>query len=66
MYQCQMSKQSMGTPVQSFAHRTDNKYYRLLHPQAPICQTRRHAEHEMDQYSNGTNAVVAVVFKSKC
>jgi DNA-directed RNA polymerase I subunit RPA2 len=28
MYQCQMAKQSMGTPVHSLAYRTDNKLYR--------------------------------------
>ncbi len=25
MYQCQMGKQTMGTPAQALAHRTDNK-----------------------------------------
>lgn len=45
MYQCQMGKQSMGTPTHAFPHRTDNKLYRLLFPQAPIVQTRRYREY---------------------
>ena len=27
MYQCQMGKQTMGTPAHSLPHRTDNKMY---------------------------------------
>lgn len=33
MYQCQMGKQSMGTPTHSYPYRSDNKLYRLLFPQ---------------------------------
>lgn len=33
MYQCQMGKQTMGTPVTSYPHRVDNKMYRILTPQ---------------------------------
>ncbi|EDV29396.1 uncharacterized protein TRIADDRAFT_51662 [Trichoplax adhaerens] len=29
MYQCQMGKQTMGTPIQSFKYRSDNKLYRI-------------------------------------
>ena len=36
MYQCQMGKQTMGTPFHSYPHRTDNKVYRLQTPQKPI------------------------------
>jgi len=61
MYQCQMGKQTMGTPCHSLPHRTDNKLYRLQNPQAPIAQTARHSEYKMDEYPNGTNAVVAVL-----
>ncbi|GAB5035597.1 dna-directed rna polymerase i complex subunit rpa2 [Nannochloropsis oceanica] len=61
MYQCQMGKQTMGTPTTSYPHRTDNKLYRILTPQAPIVQTRRHAEYGMDEFPQGTNAVVAVI-----
>jgi hypothetical protein len=34
MYQCQMAKQTMGTPGQALLHRTDTKMYRLQTPQA--------------------------------
>mmetsp|Transcript_1430 Transcript_1430/g.1921 ORF Transcript_1430/g.1921 Transcript_1430/m.1921 type:complete len:1240 (+) Transcript_1430:30-3749(+) len=61
MYQCQMGKQTMGTPAHSLPFRTDNKLYRLQNPQAPVVQTSRHGEFKMDEYPNGTNAVVAVL-----
>lgn len=41
MYQCQMAKQTMGTPMQSIAHRPDNKIYRIQTPQTPITRTKR-------------------------
>ena len=61
MYQCQMGKQTMGSPAHSLPHRTDNKLYRIQNPQAPLVQTSRHGEFKMDDYPNGTNAVVAVL-----
>ena len=61
MYQCQMSKQTMGTPFHSIPYRTDNKFYKIQNPQAPIVQTSRHSEYKIDNYPNGTNAVVAVL-----
>jgi DNA-directed RNA polymerase I subunit RPA2 len=61
MYQCQMGKQTMGTPCHSLPHRNDNKLYKLQTPQAAIAQTSRHGEYKMDEYPNGTNAVVAVL-----
>uniref|UniRef100_A0A7R9U7R0 DNA-directed RNA polymerase n=1 Tax=Pinguiococcus pyrenoidosus TaxID=172671 RepID=A0A7R9U7R0_9STRA len=61
MYQCQMGKQTMGTPAHCMPHRTDNKMYKIQTPQAPIVQTRRHAEYQLDEYPQGTNAVVAVI-----
>jgi len=61
MYQCQMGKQTMGTPVHSLPQRPDNKLYRLQNPQAAVVQTARHREFKMDEYPNGTNAVVAVL-----
>lgn len=33
MYQCQMAKQTMGTPYHAHPYRMDNKIYRLLFPQ---------------------------------
>lgn len=61
MYQCQMGKQTMGTPGHSLPYRTDNKLYKLQNPQAPIVQTAIHGEYKMDEYPNGTNAIVAVL-----
>lgn len=58
MYQCQMGKQTMGTPGHSLPFRTDNKLYKLQNPQAPIVQTATHGEYKMDEYPNGCNAVV--------
>ncbi|KAI8613271.1 hypothetical protein BC830DRAFT_1170381 [Chytriomyces sp. MP71] len=61
MYQCQMGKQSMGTPAHNFPHRTDNKLYRLQTGQSPIVRPHLHNEYGMDDYPNGMNAVVAVI-----
>lgn len=41
MYQCQMGKQTMGTPAIALQHRTDGKLYRLLTPQTPIARTSK-------------------------
>lgn len=41
MYQCQMGKQTMGTPAVALQHRTDTKLYRLLTPQTPIARTSK-------------------------
>lgn len=61
MYQCQMAKQTMGTPAQALFHRTDNKLYRLQTPQTPLARTRKYEDYVMDEYPNGTNAIVAVL-----
>lgn len=61
MYQCQMAKQTMGTAAQALEHRTDNKLYRLQTPQTPITRTNRYEDYMMDEFPNGTNAVVAVL-----
>ena len=61
MYQCQMGKQTMGTPAMALVHRTDNKLYRIQTPQAPIVQNRNQSVYKMDEYPNGTNAIVAVI-----
>lgn len=59
-YQCQMGKQTMGTPCHSLPYRADTKLYKIQTPQAPLVQTAVHGEYKMDEYPNGTNAVVAV------
>lgn len=61
MYQCQMAKQTMGTAAQALPHRTDNKLYRLQTPQTPIVRTQRYPMYSMDEFPNGTNAIVAVL-----
>ena len=61
MYQCQMSKQTMGTPGTSLRYRTDNKTYRLQTGQTPIVRPPLYNEYGLDNYPNGMNAVVAVI-----
>ncbi|XP_002742157.1 DNA-directed RNA polymerase I subunit RPA2-like [Saccoglossus kowalevskii] len=61
MYQCQMGKQTMGTPVHTYLHRTDNKLYRLQTPQSPIVRPCSYDTYNIDNYPLGTNAVVAVI-----
>ncbi|KAF7332568.1 DNA-directed RNA polymerase subunit beta [Mycena kentingensis (nom. inval.)] len=61
IYQCQMGKQTMGTPSTAIQHRTDNKLYRLQTGQTPIVRPALHNTYAMDAYPNGTNAIVAVI-----
>ncbi|KAF2088564.1 beta and beta-prime subunits of DNA dependent RNA-polymerase [Saccharata proteae CBS 121410] len=61
MYQCQMGKQSMGTPGTALAYRTDNKAYRLQTGQTPVVRPPLHNEYGLDNFPNGMNAVVAVI-----
>lgn len=61
MYQCQMAKQTMGTPGVALAHRSDNKIYRLQTGQTPIVKANLYDEYGMDNFPNGMNAVVAVI-----
>ncbi|EDO17794.1 hypothetical protein Kpol_541p37 [Vanderwaltozyma polyspora DSM 70294] len=61
MYQCQMGKQTMGTPGVALCHRSDNKLYRLQSGQTPIVKANLYDDYGMDNFPNGTNAVVAVI-----
>lgn len=61
MYQCQMAKQTMGTPGVALAHRSDNKLYRLQSGQTPIVKASLYDDYGMDNFPNGMNAVVAVI-----
>ncbi|TVY52820.1 DNA-directed RNA polymerase I subunit RPA2 [Lachnellula cervina] len=61
MYQCQMGKQSMGTPGTAIRYRTDNKTYRLQTGQTPIVRAPLHNDYGFDNFPNGMNAVVAVI-----
>ncbi|KAF9266268.1 DNA-directed RNA polymerase I polypeptide 2 [Marasmius fiardii PR-910] len=61
IYQCQMGKQTMGTPSTALARRTDNKLYRLQSGQSPVVRPALHNTYAMDSFPNGTNAIVAVI-----
>nr|XP_033792439.1 DNA-directed RNA polymerase I subunit RPA2 [Geotrypetes seraphini] len=61
MYQCQMSKQTMGFPLMTYQERSDNKLYRLQTPQSPLVRPYMYDYYEMDSYPTGTNAIVAVI-----
>lgn len=61
MYQCQMGKQTMGTPMTNYPYRTDNKSYRIYTPQTPLVRPIMHERYAMDHFPNGTNAIVAVI-----
>ncbi|KAH6659944.1 RNA polymerase Rpb2 [Truncatella angustata] len=61
MYQCQMGKQTMGTPATALRYRTDNKMYRLQTGQTPIVRAPLHNAYGFDNFPNGTNVVVAVI-----
>lgn len=61
MYQCQMGKQTMGTPGTALRYRTDNKTYRLQTGQTPIARAKLHNAYGFDNFPNGMNAVVAVI-----
>lgn len=56
-----MGKQTMGTPSSVFNHRTDNKMYRLQCGQTPVVRPALHDKYGLDNFPNGTNAIVAVI-----
>lgn len=56
-----MGKQTMGTPGVALCHRSDNKLYRLQTGQTPIVKANLYDDYGMDNFPNGTNAVVAVI-----
>ena len=61
MYQCQMGKQTMGTPGAALRYRADNKMYQIECGQTPIVRPPLHNAYGLDNYPQGTNAVVAVI-----
>uniref|UniRef100_A0A2C9JZV8 DNA-directed RNA polymerase subunit beta n=1 Tax=Biomphalaria glabrata TaxID=6526 RepID=A0A2C9JZV8_BIOGL len=61
MYQCQMGKQTMGTPLHAYQHRADNKLYRLQTPQSPLVRPVAFEDYNLDEYPIGTNTIVAVI-----
>eukprot|EP01133_Synstelium_polycarpum_P014866 gene14866-17579_t len=61
MYQCQMAKQTMGTPMHAYAYRSDNKLYKIQNPQKPIVRTINQEKYRVNDYPHGANAVIAVI-----
>merc|ERR1719453_2252584 len=61
MYQCQMLKQTMGTPYHNHAFRGDNKVYQIRNPQKPIVRTQMYDQINFDTHPSGANAIVAVI-----
>uniref|UniRef100_A0A1B0CWN7 DNA-directed RNA polymerase subunit beta n=1 Tax=Lutzomyia longipalpis TaxID=7200 RepID=A0A1B0CWN7_LUTLO len=61
MYQCQMGKQTMGTPCQNYSLQAATKLYRLQTPTTPLFRPVHHDLIEMDDFAMGTNAIVAVI-----
>lgn len=66
MYQCQMAKQTMGTPMSSYVYRSDTKLYRLHTPQKPVACTQGYDKYHVNDFPLGTNAVVAVLSYTGC
>lgn len=62
MFQCQMAKQTMGTPCHAVWNRNDSKVYRHTYPQVPMTRNFRMQDPMgADLFPNGVNAVVAVI-----
>lgn len=61
MYQCQMAKQTMGTPYHNHPYRTDKKIYKITSPQNPIVTCDKFDKLGYNEYPSGTNAVIAVI-----
>ena len=61
MYQCQMGKQTMGTPGTALKYRTDNKTYLIQTGQTPVVRSPLHNTYGFDNFPNGMNAIVAVI-----
>ncbi|CAG0884695.1 unnamed protein product [Darwinula stevensoni] len=61
MFQCQMSKQTMGTAFHCMRHRPETKQYRLITPTSPLFRPAQYDRIQLDDYPVGTNAIVAVI-----
>ncbi|XP_013141765.1 PREDICTED: DNA-directed RNA polymerase I subunit RPA2 [Papilio polytes] len=61
MYQCQMGKQTMGTPIHTWASNAETKLYRLQTPATPLFRPTHYDRLGLDDYPSGTNAIVAVI-----
>ncbi|XP_070167298.1 DNA-directed RNA polymerase I subunit RPA2 [Polyergus mexicanus] len=61
MYQCQMGKQTMGTPCYNWQQQSQTKMYRLQTPAAPLFRPVHYDNINMDDFAMGTNAIIAVI-----
>ncbi|XP_030383724.1 DNA-directed RNA polymerase I subunit RPA2 [Scaptodrosophila lebanonensis] len=61
MYQCQMGKQTMGTPCLNWPKQAANKLYRLQTPGTPLFRPVHYDNIGLDDFAMGTNAIVAVI-----
>ncbi|XP_063881547.1 DNA-directed RNA polymerase I subunit RPA2-like [Scylla paramamosain] len=61
MYQCQMGKQTMGTPFHNYSAQTTGKAYRLQYPQVPLVRNAHYDDINMEEFCMGFNAVVAII-----
>ncbi|KAH8361017.1 hypothetical protein KR093_011761 [Drosophila rubida] len=61
MYQCQMGKQTMGTPCLNWPKQAANKLYRLQTPATPLFRPVHYDNIQLDDFAMGTNAIVAVI-----
>lgn len=61
MYQCQMGKQTMGTPCHNWHQQSQTKLYRLQTPAAPLFRPVHYDNINMDDFAMGTNAIIAVI-----
>uniref|UniRef100_A0A1A9WUR2 DNA-directed RNA polymerase subunit beta n=1 Tax=Glossina brevipalpis TaxID=37001 RepID=A0A1A9WUR2_9MUSC len=61
MYQCQMAKQTMGTPCLNWPQQAANKMYRLQTPATPLFRPVHYDNLALDDFAMGSNAIVAVI-----
>lgn len=61
MYQCQMGKQTMGTPCLNWFTQASTKLYRLQTPATPLFRPVHYDNIDLDDFAMGTNAIVAVI-----
>jgi DNA-directed RNA polymerase beta subunit len=61
MYQCQMGKQTMGTPCLNWRLQSQTKLYRLQTPASPLFRPVHYDNIDLDDFAMGTNAIVAVI-----
>lgn len=61
MYQCQMAKQTLASPIHTWHLNSETKIYRLQTPTSPFFRPAHYDYIGMDDYPMGTNAIVAVI-----